>query len=130
MACKPKFSTEQVIAALVATRGLISLAAQSLRCDQVTVRNYIKRYPTVAQAFKDEREALLDIGELKLIDRVHAGEGWAVCFLLKTLGKERGYIERQEFTGKDGKELEKKVNIYLPENGREQGKAKDDDSGD
>ena len=25
-----------------------------------------------------------------------AGEAWAVCFLLKTRGKKRGYTERQE----------------------------------
>ena len=28
-----------------------------------------------------------------------------VCFALKTVGKTRGYIERSEVTGRDGKDL-------------------------
>jgi hypothetical protein len=31
-----------------------------------------------------------------------AGDTGAITFTLKTLGKSRGYVERQEITGKDG----------------------------
>ena len=41
-------------------------------------------------------EQALDIAEESLITAVKAGEAWAVCFLLKTRGKKRGYTERQE----------------------------------
>lgn len=30
---------------------------------------------------------------------------WAICFFLKTKGKDRGWLERAEVTGKDGKDL-------------------------
>ena len=30
------------------------------------------------------------------------GEPWAVAMVLKTIGKHRGYVERQEVTGADG----------------------------
>jgi hypothetical protein len=30
------------------------------------------------------------------------GEPWAVAMVLKTIGKSRGYVERQEVTGADG----------------------------
>jgi hypothetical protein len=37
---------------------------------------------------------LLDEAESQLGAAVRRGEGWAVCFLLKTRGRERGYVER------------------------------------
>ena len=36
------------------------------------------------------------MAELALYKAIQDGEGWAVCFYLKTQGKQRGYIERQE----------------------------------
>jgi hypothetical protein len=59
----------------------------------------------VALAIKEERERMTDVAEMALFDAIKEGEGWAVCFYLKTQGKERGYIERHEFTGKDGEPL-------------------------
>ena len=39
------------------------------------------------------RESPLDNAESALDDAVDKGEGWAVCFLLKCLGRDRGYVE-------------------------------------
>ena len=39
---------------------------------------------------------MLDFGEHKLMERVAKGDTLATMFLLKTKGKRRGYIERQE----------------------------------
>lgn len=33
-------------------------------------------------------------------------EAWAICFVLKTLGKKQGWTERVEHTGKDGGPME------------------------
>ena len=93
MARTERFKPAQVVKAIKETKGLVSLTAQRLRCDPETVRNYAKRHDTVALALKEEREAMLDIGELSLFNAVKAGEAWAVCFWLKTQGKKRGYIE-------------------------------------
>lgn len=38
-------------------------------------------------------------------------EAWAVCFLLKTKAKDLGFTERNEHTGKDGKDLFEKANF-------------------
>jgi hypothetical protein len=45
---------------------------------------------------------MVDIAELKLRQQVQDGEAWAVKYILSTKGKSRGYVERQEVTGKDG----------------------------
>lgn len=96
MAGKPAYTAQQMIDALTETKGLVSLAARRLGCHPDTVRAYIKRYPTVAQAKHEAREALLDTAELSLYNQIVGGEAWAVQFALRTIGKDRGYVERQE----------------------------------
>ena len=96
-AIKPeRFTAEQVIAAIKETKGLISQAAIRLNCDRGTIYDYMGRYPEIKDALKDEREAMTDVAELALYNKLLAGEGWAVCFYLKTQGRNRGYIERYE----------------------------------
>ena len=94
MAKRHRYTAQQVIDALKATRGLVYLAAQRLGCDPDTVMNYCKRYPTVEQAKHDARGALLDMAEAKLFLAVQRGEAWAITFCLKTIGRSRGYGER------------------------------------
>lgn len=91
-----KWTPKQMIDALKAASGMVYVAARKLGCDPKTVYNYAKRYPSVQQAIDSERGHFLDTTELALQRAVLAGEGWAVCFTLKTLGKERGYIERRQ----------------------------------
>jgi len=43
---------------------------------------------------------LLDATEEKLVAAIDNGEPWAIALVLKTLGKERGYVERQETVNK------------------------------
>jgi hypothetical protein len=93
---KEKFTQETVISALRETRGMVTVAARHLQCSPQTIENYVQRHAVVAEAKRQEREAILDIGELALVKAVEKGEGWAVCFLLKTVGRDRGYVERTE----------------------------------
>lgn len=100
-----KYKPEVIVEALNQSNGLISLAARRIGCDRATIYNYRKRFPEVAQAITDQREQMTDVAELSLFNQVKNGEAWAVCFYLKTQGKERGYVERQEHTGKDGEPI-------------------------
>lgn len=85
-----------MIDALKEAGGMVYVAARKLGCDPKTVYNYAKRHSVVQEAINDERGHFLDTCELALKGAVVAGEGWAVCFALKTLGKDRGYIERHQ----------------------------------
>ena len=51
---------------------------------------------SVARAMEHARNTTLDRAETKLFE---AGEQWAIQFMLKTLGKSRGYTERTEIAG-------------------------------
>ena len=62
----------------------------------------MERHPAIAQVVADERALIVDAAELKLHEAVQRGEPWAVCFTLKCLGTDRGYVERQEWTAANG----------------------------
>jgi len=98
-----------MIEALKEAKGMVTVAARLLHCDLKTVENYCKVYPQVAEVRRQEHESFLDVGELSLLRAVQRGEAWAVCFLLKTQGKVRGYVERAEFSGPNGGAIEVEV---------------------
>lgn len=91
-----RYTAQQVIAALRITKGMTTLAARRLGCDHKTVQRYIREYESVAQALREEREAVTDAAELALYKAIQDGQPWAVCFYLKTQGRERGYVEKQQ----------------------------------
>lgn len=91
-----RYTADQVAAALLRSKGLITVAAQQLGCAPVTVRQYINKYATVAAALKEAREGILDMTEARLYQAANEGEPWAVVFILKNIGKDRGYVERQQ----------------------------------
>lgn len=100
-----RFTLATVEAALRKNRGMVARAARMLRYTPQTIRNYMQRHPAIAAVVAEERELFVDVAELKLNTAVQRGEPWAVCFTLKCLGKDRGYVERQERTGANGQPL-------------------------
>jgi hypothetical protein len=98
MAKRHKFTTAQVIEALRSNRGLVSRAAQKLHCDVDTVQNYCKKFPTVEAAKQESRVSLLDLAESRLWEAIDRGEGWAVAFCLRTLGRSRGFGEKVDLS--------------------------------
>lgn len=100
-----KFKPHQIVHALNETRGMIYLAAERLGCEADTIYNYAKRYASVREAITRHRQRTTDIAELKLYQAINDGESWAIQYYLRTQGRDRGYVERHEFTGKDGEAL-------------------------
>jgi len=95
---------QQVIDAINAKKGMVYLAADMLGCSHTTVYNYAKRHPTIQYAIDANRGVMLDTAELALWQGIQDGESWAVQFALRTIGRDRGYVERQEkeVSGRDG----------------------------
>lgn len=91
---------------LRATYGNQSEVARRFGVSRVAVHNYISRHPRLQQALTEANEAILDNGESALFAAVLRGEPWAVKWLLATKGKARGYVERQEVSGPEGKPIE------------------------
>jgi hypothetical protein len=99
-----QYTIQQCGEALTDSLGNVAAAARALHCDRSTLYDYIHRYPALARITTDAREALIDHAESALRAAVLEKQGWAVCFTLKTLGRDRGYIERveQAHTGPTG----------------------------
>lgn len=91
-----KYTHQQMIDALKAAKGMRTKAAKRLGCDYRTVVRYINEYPDVAEAESDSRESMLDAIELKAYAAAMKGDNTMMIFMLKTQGKSRGYVERQQ----------------------------------
>lgn len=100
---RERVPTERIIECLRETNGLVSLAAKRVPCSISTINTRRKRVQAVEQVIQECRGELVDYGELALRRAVVAGEPWAVGLVLKTLGRDRGYVERTEnvVTGAD-----------------------------
>lgn len=83
-------------------KGNVAVIARKLGVSRGTILNRCNESPTLAQALTDARESMLDNAESMLYKKVLEGSTVELLFFLKTQGRNRGYVERQEVTGKDG----------------------------
>ena len=123
MARKKEFTPEQIIEALQKANGIQAAAAVALKTSRKTIQNYIKDNPEVADAYEQVNESTIDKVENKLLEQINSGNITAIIFYLKTKAKHRGYVERQELTGKDGKDLIKGYANVSPDDWNKDGTA-------
>lgn len=92
-------------------RGKLSQTAKALGTHSMIIRQRIRENPEVLDAYLHSRDMLVDMAEEVLYKMLLAGSERAVMYVLSTLGKDRGYTERHELTGKDGAELSVTLNL-------------------
>lgn len=100
-----KISSADIAPLIPETNGNVAAIARRFGCARGTIQARIDRSPTLTAALNDARESMVDMTESALYKRILDGDTTAIIFFLKTRGKERGYVERQEVTGKDGGEV-------------------------
>jgi len=88
---RPK--TKIIVEALNKSGGLILPTSKALGVTDYTLRRWIKKSKELQEAVTEAREHTLDIAESSLLENVKAGKEASIFFVLKTLGKKRGYIE-------------------------------------
>jgi len=91
-------SKEAFIIAYKENFGNITIACESAGVGRGQYKAWCDKDPEFRQRLAEiePEEIMLDFGEHKLMERVAKGDTLATMFLLKTKGKRRGYIERQE----------------------------------
>ena len=104
-----RYTAAQFITAIPGTGGIITSIAKKIGCEWHTAKRYITKYPTIAQAYNDEANAVLDMAEVEMIKAMKDGELSALKFYLKTKGKHRGYVERQEHRIVNEDELDRAI---------------------
>jgi hypothetical protein len=81
---------------------MVYVAARLLKCDPITIKRRIEASDKVRDVVEAQAELFVDTAELKLIESVNNGDSWAIQFALKTKGKNRGYVEKQEVENNGG----------------------------
>ena len=89
--------TEQVLAAaLKASAGIQTKAAQMLGISQSAVSQRVSGSEYLKNIYQEIREEMLDLAESELLKKLREGHLTAIIFYLKCIGKSRGYTEKAE----------------------------------
>jgi len=86
-----------MIQALEKSLGVVTPACKNVDISRDTHYRWLKEDDEYAKAVKDLDNVALDFAESQLHKQINEGNNSATIFYLKTKGKVRGYIEKQEF---------------------------------
>jgi len=102
---KRRPSTKDIVEVYSKKGANISATCTALDISRNTLYAWRRKSKKLDEAMTEVEEALIDFTESKLIEQINTGNITAIIFHLKTKGKNRGYVERQELTGEDGEDL-------------------------
>jgi hypothetical protein len=97
---------EQLIKALNNHRGNVTVTARALKCDRAAVVKMIETNPELKDIILRARESIIDEAEKSLIKNIQDGNVTSIIFVLKTLGRARGYV----LNGNKPNELVSRIN--------------------
>jgi len=101
-----------LLAALEKSLGIVSTACKAVGLDRSTFYKYVNEDEEFAAAVADIENVSLDFAESSLLKQIQDYNTAATIFYLKTKGKHRGYVERQEISGPGGKPIHTEVIDY------------------
>jgi len=87
-----------IIEALEQSLGVVTTACKKAGVGRTTFYGWLDSDPKFKKAVDDIQNIALDFAESQLHKQISKGDTTATIFYLKTKGKKRGYIERQEFS--------------------------------
>lgn len=94
-----------MIEALTKSLGIVTIACKEVGISRTLHYNWMNEDEDYRKAVEDVADVALDFAESMLHKQIQDKDTTATIFYLKTKGKRRGYIERSEITGVDGKDL-------------------------
>jgi len=99
---KTEHHKKAILEALEKSLGVVTTACKSVGIGRTQFYNWLKQDEEFSVLVEDIQNIALDFAESQLHKQIGEGNTSATIFYLKTKGKKRGYIERQEITGADG----------------------------
>jgi hypothetical protein len=96
---------ESMLEALEASLGVVTTACKKTATPRSTFYKWLKEDTEFATAVSEIQNIALDFAESQLHKQIGDGNTSATIFYLKTKGKNRGYVERQEVEIKEKKPL-------------------------
>lgn len=91
-----KQNKDKVLEALEASLGVVTQAIKKVDINRATFYRWMQEDPEFALRVGEIQDITLDFAESQLFKQIKEGNTTATIFYLKTRGKNRGYIERQE----------------------------------
>ena len=95
MANKTLHTKKELLEALIQSLGIVTTACKKVGISRTTYYDYLKDADFKKQV-DDIAEVAVDFAESQLHKQIQTGNTTATIFYLKTKGKQRGYVERQE----------------------------------
>ena len=96
---------EQMLQALERSLGIVTTACNAVGINRSTHYDWMRKDAEYKQAVKSIEDRTLDFAESHLHKLIKEGNPAATIFFLKTKGKGRGYVERQEIEVAEKKPL-------------------------
>lgn len=96
---------EAMLEALERSLGIVTTACNAIGINRSTHYDWMRKDAEYKQAVKSIEDRTLDFAESHLHKLIKEGNPAATIFFLKTKGKGRGYIERQEIEVAEKKPL-------------------------
>ena len=93
---------ESLLASLEQSLGVVTVACKKADIPRSTYYKWLNEDSDFAREVRDIENVALDFAESQLHKQISDNSTAATIFYLKTKGKKRGYVERQEITGADG----------------------------
>ena len=85
-----------MLLALEKSLGIVTKACKSTDISRQTHYRWMQEDDDYAEAVRDLENVALDFAESKLHEQISNGNPTCIIFYLKTKGRPRGYVERQE----------------------------------
>lgn len=85
-----------LLEALEKSLGVVTSACKIVGVDRTTFYKYVNEDAEFKRAVDDVENIALDFAESQLHKQIQNGEVSSTIFFLKTKGKKRGYVEKQE----------------------------------
>ena len=102
---------EAILKALENSLGVVTVACKKADIPRSTYYKWLKEDKDFAKDVKEIENIALDFAESQLHTQMKDGSTSATIFYLKTKGKKRGYIEKQELDLTSAQPVKIKVNI-------------------
>jgi hypothetical protein len=87
-----------MLEALEKSLGVVTSACRSVGVGRTTHYLWLEKDPEYRKAVQDVENVAIDFAETHLHMQIKDGNPSSTIFYLKTKGKKRGYIERQEIS--------------------------------
>jgi hypothetical protein len=112
MATKTNILKKNLLQALEKSLGVVTTACKIVDCNRSTFYKYYNNDKEFRASVDELQNMTLDFVESQLHKQIKDGNTTATIFYLKTKGKKRGFVERQEIQ-MDGS-IESKVIEWTP----------------